>query len=170
MKLTSSVSTSIFVTTLLFGLPAEAQYDQGAERCVFDARASKYGYLDAPVKNGGQLYIEWEPESGELLAYRWFFDPDAEPNTDSSVINQPKNLYSEFVKWEQAYMSPWIPERPALVFDATVMSRFHDVRNHIHARLFFAAGASSPEWHFAGLLQQSGTGWITAAGEVHCSN
>jgi hypothetical protein len=168
---------------LLAGASAHAQYHPDAKSCTFDAPASVYGW-GSDVKPAGRLLLVWSPSTKAILEYRWYFDPYVggpfgatppppvcwDPAVERTRHEGEARLYSLL---DQAAGPNEVSKTPASsshFVHASVRTMLGDGDNpghKIHAQMHPSRGGDAL-WHFSGILEQTGTGWIAAGGPVTC--
>jgi hypothetical protein len=165
--------------------PAHAQFNPAAERCTFEAPTSFYGW-QSDVRTAGRLTLQWSPVTGEIFDYKWYFDPYAarpvpatspsevcwDPALERAKHEGEARIYSklnqECAAWNKVTKTPASSSHFVAATLETYLRGGLSASNHmIHAQMNPAYGGNA-EWHFSGILEQTGTSWISAGGKVTC--
>jgi hypothetical protein len=153
------------IAVLVTAAPAMAQagYDPTAKVCSFQAKQSFYGHELTGPEPAADLIVDWEPASNRVIRYQWYL-PRGNPGGPYSTLTDPARAPREPTLSHNTELGRW-------VLSAFVDSHLPSgtLTGHlITALLFPRHGVEEPEWLFAGIFQQTGSGYISATGTVTC--
>ena len=148
---------ALAITAALYSAPAHAQFKSDAELCTFTSTATWYDDPSFDARTG-PLVLSWRPATGEIVSLTWTLDGHI--YAELSTSGTPGLLRSVT---RNGYLFTITANVDTHLGEATV----RDLSLLLGQMLVQGTG-DRPEEIFSGFLWQTGSGWLTAHGNLTC--